>query len=291
MPQLLIIADREGERQIGIERGLRLAAKAGWQADVVAFSHEYLGAAGIEGRANQDAAKRALLERRRAEVEAQVSDLAPRGVDCQVLPVWQKHIHNWIEKQCAKVDYEAVVKTGHRSGAFHYTSTDWHLIRNCSAPVMIVAQSKWRKTKPIIAAVDLASRSRVKRALNEKIITTAKHYAQLLDCELHVLHAIQISAVLTELDLVDEHTRGLQMREELTPVVEKLERKSGLRAGTVATKRGPADKVITSEAARLKAQLVVMGTVGRKGVRARLLGNSAERVLETLRTDVLTIKP
>ncbi len=56
-------------------------------------------------------------------------------------------------------------------------------------------------------------------------------------------------------------------------------------------KQGPAAKVITSEAARLKAQLVVMGTVARTGVRAKLIGNTAEQVLARLKTDVLAIKP
>ena len=44
-------------------------------------------------------------------------------------------------------------------------------------------------------------------------------------------------------------------------------------------------------AARVGAQIVVMGTVGRKGVKARLLGNTAERVLRHIKTDVLAIKP
>ena len=39
------------------------------------------------------------------------------------------------------------------------------------------------------------------------------------------------------------------------------------------------------------AQIVVMGTVGRKGVKARLIGNTAEKVLAHLKTDVLAIKP
>ena len=44
-------------------------------------------------------------------------------------------------------------------------------------------------------------------------------------------------------------------------------------------------------AAELKAQLVVMGTVGRRGVRAQVLGNTAEEALQLLKTDTLTLKP
>jgi universal stress protein E len=34
-----------------------------------------------------------------------------------------------------------------------------------------------------------------------------------------------------------------------------------------------------------------MGTVGRQGVKARILGNTAENVLRHLKTDVLALKP
>jgi universal stress protein E len=55
-------------------------------------------------------------------------------------------------------------------------------------------------------------------------------------------------------------------------------------------KRGAAEKVVASRTAKVRAQLVVVGTVGQKGVRARLLGNTAEKVLLHLKTDVLAIK-
>jgi universal stress protein E len=34
-----------------------------------------------------------------------------------------------------------------------------------------------------------------------------------------------------------------------------------------------------------------MGTVGRQGIKAKLLGNTAESVLHHLKTDVLALKP
>ena len=49
--------------------------------------------------------------------------------------------------------------------------------------------------------------------------------------------------------------------------------------------------MVVSQAAKVGAQIVVMGTVGRTGVKARLMGNTAEKVLGHLKTDVLAIKP
>jgi universal stress protein E len=44
-------------------------------------------------------------------------------------------------------------------------------------------------------------------------------------------------------------------------------------------------------AAENKAGLVVLGTVGRKKLVGRVLGNTAEQILRLLKADVLAIKP
>lgn len=290
MSILLIIADRPNERQVAVERGLQLAEKLGCGAQVVGFTHANLGDLKLPGNGKRKAIEKQLLEARKQEVNA-VVDKHKGNVHTAVTVVWEKSIHEWVCKQCARKEYIAVVKTGRRTETFLYTSTDWHLLRDCPAPVMIVAEKKWRATKPIMAAVDLSSKSPVDRELNDQVIKTAKAYAEALDTALYVVHALHIPAVLTELDLVDEYSHAKQMKEDLRPKLLKLSRAHDLPLRAFKLKQGPIEKVLTSEAARLKAQLVVMGTVGRTGVKGRLLGNTAEKVLDLLRTDVLAIKP
>lgn len=143
----------------------------------------------------------------------------------------------------------------------------------------------------MLAAVDLSTRSRTKQQLNWRIIATAKRYAEALGCPLYVLHAIHISPVLTELDLIDQHSYAAEIKEGLGPKVEKLCGEYDIPNDHFLLKRGPVEKVIISESARVKAQLLVLGTIGRRGARARLMGNTAEKVLLLARMDLLTIKP
>jgi universal stress protein E len=291
MSVILIIADREGEAQVALPRGLGLAAKMGYAVQVVAFCYESLASIGISDRSKQAEIRKKLMTRRKTEVESQVDKHKPAGMRVSCTIIWQKDIHHWIDRQCARKSYAAVVKTGKRSESFLYTSTDWHLLRECPAPVLIAAEKKWRANKPIVAAVDLASKLRVKQRLNNEVIATARHYADALACPLYLIHALHIPPVLRELDLVDEYTYTKQLKEDLQPRLIKLSRAHDVPLKQFHLKQGPVDKVVSSEAARLKAQLVVMGTVGRKGVKAKLMGNTAERVLSRLRTDVLAIKP
>ena len=291
MSVILIIADREGEAQVALPRGLGLAGKMGYAAQVVAFCYEALASLGLGDRSEQAEIRKKLIARRKAEVEAQINKHKPADLRVTCTIIWQKDIHNWIDRQCARKSYAVVIKTGKRSESFLYTSTDWHLLRKCPAPVLIAAEKKWRPGKPIVAAIDLASKLRVKQRLNNEVIATAKHYADALGCPLYLIHALHIPPLLRELDLVDEYTYTKQLKADLQPRLMKLSRAHGIPLDQFHLKQGPVDKVIASEAARIKAQLVVMGTVGRKGVKAKLIGNTAEHVLTRLRTDVLAIKP
>ncbi|MEE4659542.1 MAG: universal stress protein [Halieaceae bacterium] len=290
MSMLLIVADREGERQVALSRGLELATKMGWGVQLVGFVYENLDEAVKASGADRQQLKKQLVGKRRAELELEL-EKHPSDVPVALTVVWEQTIHQWLDNQCERKNYAAVIKTGHRSETFTYTSTDWHLLRECPAPVLIAAEKKWRATKPIVAAIDLSDDSRGNKALNARIIETAKEYAEKLDCKLYLVSALHIPRVLTELDLVDEHSHTKKLKSELTPKIAKLAREYDIPQSSFKLKQGPVDKVITSESARLKAQLVVMGTIGRQGVKGRLLGNTAEKVLNMLRTDVLALKP
>ena len=55
--------------------------------------------------------------------------------------------------------------------------------------------------------------------------------------------------------------------------------------------RGAATRTIPALASKLKADLVVMGTVARTGIPGLIIGNTAEAILEQLHCSVLAIKP
>jgi universal stress protein E len=54
---------------------------------------------------------------------------------------------------------------------------------------------------------------------------------------------------------------------------------------------GQAETAIQQLSKKLKTQLVVQGTVGRTGLAATFIGNTAENILAGLTCEILTIKP
>lgn len=288
MGKLLIVADRVGKGDIAIQRGLKLASKLGCGVDVVAFCYTSMKPLRLNG-AQRQVIKKNLIAQRTDEVQALINKFSAGGQKVSLVVVWAKDIVPWIIKRCAR-PYDAVVKTGHRSETFVYTSTDWQLLRECSRPVLIVADKKWQRTKPILASVDLASKMPEKISLNHSVIAAAKTYADALNAPLLIITAIEVPAVLSDLGLIDPGPYVKEIKGELKPVVKELAEAHDLPESVFRIKKGPVAKVITSEAAKERAQLLVMGTVGRRGVQARLLGNTAESVLRHIRTDVLALK-
>ena len=55
--------------------------------------------------------------------------------------------------------------------------------------------------------------------------------------------------------------------------------------------KGEAQDLIPKVAETLKADLVVMGTVGRVGVQGLLMGNTAEKILQVIDCSIMAIKP
>lgn len=267
-------------------RGLSLARRMGASVHLVGFCHEPLKGLEVE---QQTQVRERLLQQRREGLQTLALDAEKDGVSVTVEVVWEKAVAEWIMAHCIQQDYFAVIKTGHRSERLLHTPTDWQLIRQCATPVLLVSEKKWRKGQPVVAALDLHSSNPDKLALNERVMAQAARLAQVLEREIHVVHAVYMPAVLRDLDLVDETAWRRQRLAEIAPRVEDLCSRWQLPRTQVHLKSGPAAKVIKSVCSRVRAELLVIGSSGRRGLQARVVGNTAEQVLEHLYTDVMTV--
>ena len=285
---VLIVADRDEDHQVALTRGLELAKAMGWDAEVVAFCYESI--AGLDP-SDQGEARRRLEARCRDSLAARIKEHRPDGVDVKPIVAWEKSVHEWVTTHARRNDVNVVVKTGHRTETFLYTPTDWHLLRECETPVLIVAGRLWHPMRSVVAAVDFGSRSEVKRNLNDAVVRTAKDYASALAYPLHVVYVIHVPTVLKDLDVIDERAHVDKVRRRLQPEIAAFAQRHEIAEDRICIESGEVHRVIPSMAARLQAQLVVMGTVGRMGVSARLVGNTAERILTRLGADVLALKP
>jgi nucleotide-binding universal stress UspA family protein len=112
---------------------------------------------------------------------------------------------------------------------------------------------------------------------------------------LRLLHVIEPHPVLHGMDLpiADTWLRGkVQAGEKILREAQACAGRRKVRSGTVLHRRPDraATDVITEEAQRWKADIVVMGTHGRRGISRAVLGSNAEAVVRASVAPVMTVR-
>ena len=181
-----------------------------------------------------------------------------------------------------------------------FGSTDLHLLRKCPCPVWIMKKSRRKRYARVLAAVEPDPGDEQRSALNRRILDLATSLSKLDGSELDVVNVWRLGAegILrnsgvsrvsnTEVDLLaanelKHRKRNLKELLEGYPD-EDLKRKVHLL-------KGAAREVIPELAEQKRVDLIVMGTVGRTGIRGLIIGNTAEAILNQVECSVLAVKP
>ncbi len=288
--RILVIADQSRIRNLALPRAVKLAAATGAALDLVGFCYDpQLADAPAGGSGAPARARRALLAATHARLDEMLADTDLQQVKVTHRTVWCKWLHEWVVERHA--DYDLIVKTAHRSATMFYTSTDWHLLRTSPVPLMLVGSRTWEKRAPILATLDLQSRHARQRQLNEQVLELAGAVARALDCPLDVVYALPVSPVLRELEVVEPAGEVRKFHRQRRDLLHDLATRFDLAPKQIHIRAGAPENVIPAVARRRNAQLVVMGMIGRRGLKGILIGNTAEKVLQRLPADVLAVRP
>jgi universal stress protein E len=207
------------------------------------------------------------------------------GVDV----VWDHPLDEAILKKAAAHDYWLVAKDTHHHNVLQrtlLTNTDWHLIRKCAAPLLLVKDRKLAAEPKVLAAVDPVNEHDKPAALDDRIFTFAADLARVLRGHLHVVHsyATPLGAELPP-DVVK-----ILAQEHRAAMAKFLDRHAVL-IGHQHLYEGLAHECLQKAAQEHEADFVVMGAVARRGLKRLFIGSTAERVLDRLPCDLVIIKP
>jgi len=167
-------------------------------------------------------------------------------------------------------------------------STAKRLVRKCPASVWIVKAEHVEPPKTILAATDFSDVSR--RAVLEGL-----GIAQQASAEFHLLHVVDSMDVRQ--DIISRIPKGSSLRHEIDEEAKRRldEFVESLDTESIRVQQhlswGTPWREVGHLAQRLSIDLIALGTVGRSGVKGLLLGNTAEKVLDTCNCSILTVKP
>jgi universal stress protein E len=167
-------------------------------------------------------------------------------------------------------------------------STAKRLIRCCPVPVWTVKAEHDSAPKVVLAATDFSD-------VGRSAVQLACQIARQADSEFHLLHVID-STDIPE-GAIERMNPGGAMRgainevaaNRLTEFIKSLDI-APVKVHSHLTWGIPSQGVARL-AEHLEVDLLVLGTVGRSGIKGVLLGNTAEKVLDTCNCSILTVKP
>ena len=144
-----------------------------------------------------------------------------------------------------------------------------------------------------MACLNVAPDAPVHQELNVRLLYRSQLVAKLLNAHIHLVNGYPGTPVNIAIELpdFDVHAYNESIRQQHTQRVLAYASQFNIPDHHCHVIEGLAEDVIASCSKELDAELVVIGTTGRTGLSAALIGNTAEHVIDNLNCDLLVVKP
>ena len=293
--RILAVIDAERDNQPALSRAYELASKTG--ATVTAMMVVYDLSYDMTTMLSPDereSMRDAVTKEHAKWLSAQLKEQGFSETD--IVVEWNNRAYESIIYFALNNQIDLVVKATKNHddlASVIFTPTDWHLMRKCPRPVLLVKEHDWPEGGEIIAAVNIGTEDDEHAALNDKLTIIANDYASLLKGNVNLVNSYPSTPlnIAIEVPEFDPDTYHDAVKTHHTKEMRSHALKYGIPEDKCVVKEGLPEKVIPQVAKTLDAELVVIGTVGRVGISAALIGNTAEHVIDELNCDVLAIKP
>jgi universal stress protein E len=294
---ILVIIDPTSDFQKALNRAIELATHTG--AHLTAFlstfdfSYEMTTMLSSSERENM---RLSVIENRAQWLQDLLDEMPSHNVaiSCQV--IWHNRPFEAIIEQVVAKKHDLVIKGTHQHDKFKsviFTPTDWHILRKCPCPVLLVKDHSWPENGNILAAINVGSDEAEHQSLNKKITQHALSLAEDIKGNVYLVNSfpgtpVNIAIEIPEFDSGQYNESMLKHHQQAM-----IQHATNFQIGSAATivKEGLPEDVIERVSQEIDAELVILGTIGRTGLSAALIGNTAEHVIDRLNCDVLAIKP
>ena len=212
--------------------------------------------------------------------------------------IWHSNEAEAITTEVAKHNYDLVVKYTNAEESLKsliVTPVDWQILRKCPTPILVVKDGDWKHQRRILVAVNVSDdENEAHSTFNDELVSLSMDLATSLDRgNIHLVTAYPPTPINMAIDLPEfnagEYSSGLRGQYLLN--MKALRQKYGIDADHTHVLEGFPEDVIPEVAEKLEAELVILGTIGRTGLSAAFLGNTAEHVISKLNCNLLAIKP
>lgn len=262
--KIMVVIDPTLEQQPGFERALDSARMT------KATLHLYVC---INESCQSEDADEAQTRARFAELLQQLAERAQQdGLDVSCEVEWSDGWRTQVVRAAARCGADMVVKYSFDHSDLQREmrdTSDWTLLRNSPCPVLLIKNYASWEHRRILAAVNINSRDGAHTKLNNQIVSFAQRFADSYGSQAHFVNAY-----------ADRNH---------VPCERELAQRCGVSVEQIHVREGHPAEVISQTGEELGTDLIIIGTVGRSGIKGKVVGNTSERLLDHTHADVLVL--
>ena len=258
--RILAVVDAERDNQPALSRAYELASKTG--ASVTAMMVVYDLSYDMTTMLSPDEreAMRDAVTKEHAKWLA--THLQEQGfTETDIVVEWNNRSYESIIYYTLNNQIDLVVKATKKHddlASVIFTPTDWHLMRKCPRPVLLVKEHGWPEGGEIIAAVNVGSEDDEHAALNDKLTVIANDYASLLKGSVNLVNSYPSTPlnIAIEVPEFDPDTYHDAVKNHHLKEMRSHALKYGIPEDKCVVREGLPEKVIPQVAKALDAELV-----------------------------------
>jgi universal stress protein E len=225
-------------------------------------------------------------DRLSVSMQGMVEKLSEQGYKISSEVAWAHPRYEEIVRQA--VEFKADLLVQHCRGVghienYHLTHDSWELVRHCPVPLLLVKDEEWGSPVVMMAAVDPMHSHNKPTFLDKKILESASTVAKQLGGVLHVVHAYAEAA--------RPFAPAGKIKEEHSKAFAELMADYDFDASQQHLIDETPVYAVQQYGKEIHSNIAVMGAVSRSRWSEALIGSTAEKVLDYIKTDILLLKP
>lgn len=213
----------------------------------------------------------------------------------QCVVTWQKKWYEGVINLATDNNCDLIIKETKRykqTVRHIFTPDHWNLLRCSPINVLMVKNHKWTCNGDIVTAISLDDGDKQHKCLSNAVAKEAGSMAKLFNANLHFVNIVSKAPVhiAVEKSGFDPEKINARVMNKHGQDLQKLADDLQIEKVDIIIEEGVPGKVVPKICEDLQAECLILGSVGRKGVNAALLGNTAEYIIDKLDCDTLVIK-
>lgn len=288
--RILVVVDPTTREQPGIEKAARLAAASGAGLELYVCDIEQQVPESWSGPSRSQEYRELRRQRLLEELQHLAAPYRARGLAVDVGCEWHAPLEEGIGHHVIRTRPDLVIKSTQRHPAaprVAMTRTDWTLIRQVPAPLLLMGPRPWPDAPRVAAAVDAGMAVEHPLALDATLVDESRALAVALGGTLEIFHVLQTPPHLPGEAVSAERRENAYAQARLA--AERLARRGNAAATRFAA--GRVTEVLATMVKQHTPSILAMGAVARPRWVHSAASGTAAQMLERLDCDLLVVKP